>query len=190
MEYRDSKALIKAWARAQTAKAVKDLDKIDHDMENTWPKAAQTIATQIRTNNVKWIGKWPRRFDTTMPHSCRFCCKQDHTQAQEVQQPGPRSSRDPVQCTTCGHTYADASKYNRHLDGKGKEQCKRTQTPVFIKNTRRDPEQPAERRPSSGVTETLTHLWGCAGVEQDFSWRDTGPLSKIILIAKEKEKEN
>ena len=133
--------------------------------EAYWPRERQILAAQIRSDQVRIVGHWPRRLEKEMPLSCRFCTPEDHKKEETIENTGPRGSKDKVVCPVCKWKYTQVAHYNRHLKegGKGFGTCSKTAKQIFIKviNTETENKQEKiiiQRRPHTGPVETLDHV--------------------------------
>lgn len=182
VSFRDAKAVIKAWARAQTKDRARPAEIVRHDIEDNWTRYQQVIASQIRAGAVSFIGHWPRRFNKKMAISCRFCAHQDHMVQSALGSPQPiRNSKQSVTCTTCGHTYADLCKFNRHLDNKGSSKCKTEQRKLFVKAPT-VPVAHIDRNPSTGPEETIQHVLECPAARVAGKFKSNHTMDKILFL--------
>ena len=172
--YRDSKALIKQWGKQMTKNRMENFEMHPAlaitKQEASWSRERQVLAAQIRADQVRIVGHWPRRLEKEMPLSCRFCTPEDHRKEEIQPISGPRGSRDTVQCPVCKHEYKDVGKYNRHLKtGKGLNTCSKTAEEIHIKGKKPEEKKKTEegkksektivpRRPHTGPEETLSHV--------------------------------
>ena len=199
--FRDSRAIIKAWAKKQTQTALMDLvvDPFDAKTkeEGTWPREQQVVAAQLRAKKVRLVGEWPRIFNPRMALSCRFCTPADHAGVEQLwdeQQGRARYNRDKVTCPVCLWPYSKVDKYNKHLLKPTKALCKAGADPIILnKNNKKSigdetwferyerlHKIEVQRLPSTGPTETLDHvLHQCEAVRRMFS---TGVESRDLPL--------
>jgi len=185
--FRDSCALIKAWGREQVKRYLKGHEEGIHPAhlktagEKEWTRAEQVAAAQLRANNVRIVGKWPREFDPQMAMSCRFCSPQDHMRKERTEAPKrlfgptviPQKSRAKIQCGKCAMEYADVPKFNRHLTTSPDCAAVHPKGKLLLldkDNYPKENEADADvvRDASTGPEETLEHIFMCEEVKRQF----------------------